>query len=98
MGDHVRAIFGGDLANWRAHDPVALAESLRDGQLALYLDCGTEDSFQFDDLAQDLHETLERRGVRHAFTLLPGRHDAAFLRERLDDGMRFLRERLPAPR
>jgi len=90
IGDHVRGLFGPELARWRAHDPVALAGNLRDGQLGLYLDCGTEDPFQFDDLAQDLHETLARRGIRHTFALVPGGHDGAFLRDRLDDGMRFL--------
>jgi S-formylglutathione hydrolase FrmB len=90
IGDHVRGLLGRDLANWRAHDPVALAETLRDGQLALYLDCGTEDEFHFDDLAQDLHQTLERRGIRHAFALVQGGHGGVFLKDRLDDGMRFV--------
>lgn len=97
IGDQLRGILGPDLANWRAHDPVALAGSLRDGQLALYLDCGTEDGFEFDDLAQDLHDTLEQRGIHHAFTLVPGgRHDGAYLRDRLDDGLRFVRDALPS--
>lgn len=98
VGDHVRGLLGPDIANWRAHDPVALAETLHDGQLALYLDCGTEDEFHFDDLAQDLHDTLERRGIHHAFALVPGGHDGGFLQDRLDDGMRFIAAHVAAPR
>ena len=97
IGDHVRGLLGDDLANWRAHDPVTLASSLRDGQLALYLDCGTEDTFHFDDLAHDLHDTLEQHGIAHAFALVHGRHDGAFLKARLDDGLRFAAEHLAAP-
>ena len=92
---HVRGILGPALVRWRAHDPVSLASSLRDGQIALYLDCGTDDGFGFDDLARDLHDALQRRGIRHAFTIVShGRHDAAFLRDRLDDGLRFVRDAL----
>jgi S-formylglutathione hydrolase FrmB len=98
IGDHVRALLGPDPANWRAHDPVALAETLQDGQLALYLDCGTEDDFGFDALAQDLHEALQRRGIRHAFALVRGGHDGDFLEQRLDDGMRFVAAHFSAQR
>lgn len=98
IGDHVRGLLGRDRANWQAHDPVALAGALRDGQLALYLDCGTEDEFGFDDLAQDLHDALQRRGIRHAFALVRGGHDGAFLKDRLDDGMRFVAAHFSAQR
>ena len=89
IGAHVRAIFGKDLANWKAHDPAALAQSLSDGDLAIYLDCGTEDVFLLHDGAQYLHDVLTDRGVRHAWYLGPGQHDFAFWADRIDDSLRF---------
>ena len=84
-----RGIFGDTIENWRAHDPAFLANSLEDGELAIYLDCGTEDEFELQHGASYLHEILESRGVAHSFTLLPGRHDAKFWSAQIDDSLAF---------
>jgi S-formylglutathione hydrolase FrmB len=98
FGAHFERIFGADLAHWRAHDPATLAAALTDGELALYLDCGTDDEFQLDDGAQHLHEVLAGAGVGHDFTLVPGgRHDLPFWRDRIDDSLRFLAAHLARP-
>jgi S-formylglutathione hydrolase FrmB len=89
IGTLVRGIFGDDVANWRAHDPAVLAGSLSDGDLAIYLDYGTEDRFALDDGARYLHEVLEARGVTHTFVLEPGGHDFAFWTTRIDDSLAF---------
>ncbi len=82
-------IFGESIENWRAHDPAFLAKSLRDGELSIYIDCGTEDEFQLQHGASYLHEILEAGSVEHSFTLLPGRHNAAFWGDRIDDSLAF---------
>jgi S-formylglutathione hydrolase FrmB len=82
-------VFGADLANWRAHDPTALAASLKDGDLALYVDCGTADDFHFQDHAQYLHEVLGKAGVSHAFELVPGGHSFALWKDRIEKGLAF---------
>jgi S-formylglutathione hydrolase FrmB len=51
IGGWVRGLLGSDLATWRAHDPIALADSLTPGALALYLDCGTEDDYLLNNQA-----------------------------------------------
>jgi S-formylglutathione hydrolase FrmB len=89
IGAHVRAVFGPDLANWKAHDPATLAARLEDGAVALYLDCGTEDVFQLHNGMQYLHDLLVERGVEHEYYLGPGRHDFTFWSERIDDSLRF---------
>ena len=89
IGQHLIRIFGRDVANWRDHDPTVLAEKLRNGDLAIYLDCGTEDEFRLHNHAAYLHEVLEGRGIEHEFTLLPGRHNRAFWSDRIDDSLRF---------
>ena len=94
IGAHVRAIFGPELANWQAHDPAYLAAQLHDGDLAIYLDCGTEDEFLLNDAAQYLHEVLTSHGIQHEWYLGPGHHDFAFWIDRIDDSLAFFASHL----
>ena len=89
MGLLLRYVFGTDLGNWRAHDPATLAGSLHDGELALYIDCGTEDQLMLETAAAYLHDVLLARGVRHHFALVPGRHDFALWSARVADSLAF---------
>jgi S-formylglutathione hydrolase FrmB len=89
IGAWVRRIFGPDIENWKAHDPATLAANLHDGDLAIYLDCGTEDDFRLQDAAQYLDAVLTEHGISHDFFLGPGRHDFAFWSDRIDDSLRF---------
>jgi S-formylglutathione hydrolase FrmB len=89
IGELIRGIFGPELANWRAHDPTTLAAQLKDGELAIYLDCGTEDMFRFQDSGQHLHDVLTARGVAHEWYLGPGKHDFSFWGDRIDDSLAF---------
>jgi len=98
LGAWVRGIFGPDLASWQAHDPAALVATLAPGELALYLDCGTEDGFLLHDGAQYLHELLTAKHIDHAFFLGPGRHDFEFWRPRLPESLAFLVAHVAAAR
>ncbi|MBZ0232406.1 MAG: esterase family protein, partial [Deltaproteobacteria bacterium] len=89
IGAHIRAIFGADVANWRAHDPAWLAKELDDGELAIYLDCGAEDRLLLQNGAQYLHDVLLARGVAHEWYLGPGDHDFGFWGQRIDDSLAF---------
>jgi putative tributyrin esterase len=89
FGAWVRSILGPDSKNWRAHDPVTLSEQLRDGELAIYIDCGTEDRFHYNDQAAYLHDVLARRGITHTYGLHPGGHDWTFWKDRIDDSLAF---------
>ncbi len=82
-------IFGTDIANWRKHDPALLAANLSNGDLAIYIDCGTEDEFRLHNGAAYLHEVLEERGIEHYFELMPGRHSLEFWADRIDDSLAF---------
>lgn len=94
--DHMRMIFGPDLDGWRAHDPAVLAEDLRPGSLALYLDCGTEDGFQLQDGAAHLSEILKERGVAHEIHLVPGNHNFGLWRARIRESLAFFARHLRA--
>ncbi len=93
----VVSIFGTDIANWRAHDPAMLAAKLADGDLAIYLDCGTDDEFQFQDQTAYLHDLLVERGVTHEYFEGPGHHDFAFWTDRIDDSLAFFAKAFGRP-
>jgi S-formylglutathione hydrolase FrmB len=98
IGRWLVGIFGPGLANWQAHDPAFLVGTLAPGELALYLDCGTEDDFALDDGAAYLHDLLVARRIDHEFFLGPGKHDNGWWGTRLPESLRFLVRHVAAPR
>ena len=97
IGAWVRGIFGSELASWQGYDPATLVAKLQPGQLAIYLDCGTEDSFALNDGAAYLHDLLLARHIDHAFFLGPGGHDFSFWIPRLPESLKFLRDHVAKP-
>lgn len=97
IGPWVRGIFGPDIATWKAHDVVELAQELAPGKVALYFDCGAEDDFALQDNVQYVHEALTARHVEHAFFLGPGKHDFAFWSARVPESLAFLRDHTARP-
>ena len=61
---------------WDAHTVINQADGLRDGELALVIDCGYQDFFY--QVNVNLHEKLMRRGVSHDFLTRPGEHNSAY--------------------
>jgi S-formylglutathione hydrolase FrmB len=92
IGEWVRGLFGPDIANWKAHDPASLINDLKPGQLALYLDCGTEDEFGLDAQAEYLHDKLNEKHLEHEFFTGPGHHSFGFWAPRLPKSLAFLRD------
>ncbi len=91
----VTPIFGLKLADWKANNPVDLVAQLKDGDIAIYLDAGTNDSFAFHDGAAHLSEVLTSAAIKHEFHLIEGGgHDANFWRSRIDDSLRFFAQYL----
>jgi len=89
-------VFGPDLANWKAHDPAALVQTLAPGGPALYLDCGTED-FIYEHTAY-VHDLLVARGIEHVFFVGPGEHEYTFWVPRVRESLAFLRAHTTAAR
>lgn len=98
IGAWIGQLLGTDIASWRAHDVVSLAEKLPSGKLALYFDCGTEDEYNLQDNVQYVHEALTKQGVEHEFFLGPGKHDFAFWAARLPHSLAFARKHTAKPR
>lgn len=78
MIDYVVGVFGRDRALWEADDPELLIQKMTPGKPALYLDCGTEDEFHFQDVAAYIHDTLTARKIEHAYFIGPGHHSFDF--------------------
>lgn len=95
----LKLLFGSDIANWRAHDPAYLVGDLRPGELALYLDCGTDDVFRLDNGMRYLHDLLAAKHIDHAFYVGEGgKHDFSFWRPRLPESLAFLTAHVSAAR
>ena len=87
----LKLLFGSDIESWRGHDPAFLVGSLQPGELALYMDCGTDDVFHFDNGMRYLHDLLTARHIEHAFYVGEGgKHDFSFWRPRLPESLKFL--------
>jgi S-formylglutathione hydrolase FrmB len=98
IGRTMRAIYGPELAVWKANDPATLAAGLASGDVAIYLDAARQDELALDDGAQHLHAILMARGVEHAWYIGPGHHDFDFVVSRLDDGLRWMAAQLATAR
>jgi len=92
LGEWVLAVFGTNIDTWRAYDPTFLAQKLKPGTLAIYLDCGTEDEFLFNHSVQYLHDLLLDRGIKHEYFLGPGHHTFDFWRDRVPLSLAYLRD------
>jgi S-formylglutathione hydrolase FrmB len=79
-----------DRAFWDRNSPFTLA---RNGPLPagfkIYFDCGTDDTFGFNRGAQEFHDLLASRGIRHEFHLYPGGHDLSYFAEHLPASLEF---------
>lgn len=98
----LEAAFGApvDVAYWRANHPNAIAhddpERLRG--LAIYLECGDEDSFGSHRGVEHLHRILFDRGIPHAYRLVRGAdHIGATFPARFRDAMAFLAQVIAPP-
>jgi S-formylglutathione hydrolase FrmB len=76
------ALFGNpiDPAFWNANSPFVLAKrnAAAVAGLKIYFDCGSEDSFGFDQGARDLDEELAALKVKHEFHIYPGGHGVEY--------------------
>lgn len=74
---------------WESHTVVNQVDSLRDGELAIVLDCGYDDFFYEVNVA--LHEKLRAQGVGHDFVTRPGGHTGEYWSNALPYELLFFR-------
>jgi len=87
------ALFGNpiDPAFWNENSPFVLARrnAAEIARLKIYFDCGSEDSFGFDQGARDLHEELDKLKVKHEFHIYPGGHGVDYFLAHVAASMEF---------
>ncbi|MBO7742058.1 MAG: hypothetical protein J6S21_05835 [Victivallales bacterium] len=64
--------------NWESHTVINAAKDLKNGELAIALDCGVDDFFIGVNRA--LHKQLIKQKVDHDYTERPGVHNSAYWR------------------
>jgi S-formylglutathione hydrolase FrmB len=75
---------------WDLNSPLTLAEHPeRFSHLKLYLDCGDQDRYGFEEGAHLLHRELEAKGFTHEFALRPGGHGWSYLNQYLKYSLLF---------
>ncbi len=78
---------------WNANNPMALAKKLKpDTGLAIYFDCGSEDSYGFDEGCRELAQLLTTQKVPHETAIRPGGHGWEFLRDSFPHSLAFMKK------
>lgn len=74
--------------NWEKYTVINLAQELKDGELAISIDCGSEDFFIGVNRA--LHRQLLEAGVKHGYTEMPGSHNWGYWNDAIKRQMLFI--------
>lgn len=75
---------------WDDHTVITQLDSIRNGDLALIIDCGADDFFLKVNLS--LHRQLADRGIAHDFIVRPGAHTLEYWNNSIDYQWLFFRK------
>lgn len=67
---------------WEEHTAIHLIEGLKDGELAIIIDCGVDDFFYPVNL--EFHQCLLEKKIAHDFISRPGNHDRKYWNNAID--------------
>jgi S-formylglutathione hydrolase FrmB len=81
--------FPPDRAFWDSNNPLEIARTANLAGLAIYFDCGSEDSYGFYGGAKALDKTLTARRIPHEFHIYPGGHDWTYFAQHLPESLEF---------
>jgi len=76
--------------NWEKNSVINLAKTLKDGDLAISIDCGDHDFFLKVNRA--LHKQLQNDGIKHRYIEKPGIHNWIYWKEAIKRQMPFITE------
>ena len=93
LGRLLGGVFGNpiNIAHWQQNNPFDLARKnqIQIKTQAVYINCGQQDDFGFEDGASRMHKQLQAEGVRHEFHLYPGGHTADYFLSHLGETIEF---------
>ncbi|KAI7258584.1 hypothetical protein KC345_g10526 [Hortaea werneckii] len=70
-------------------DPLIFAKDMDLSSLAVYLDCGDEDSYRFYEGTEQLYKLLKSKGVAAEYHLEKGKHDGECWQSHMDEYLIF---------
>ncbi len=76
-----------NMENWETHTVIHAAKSLKNGELAIAVDCGAGDFFF--NVNKNLHELLTQMKVDHDYTIRPGHHNWSYWRNAFPHAVLF---------
>ena len=93
LGRLLGGVFGNpvNVAHWQQNNPFDLARKnqIQIKTQAIYINCGQQDDFGFEDGASRMHKQLLAEGVRHEFHLYPGGHSADYFLSHMGETIEF---------
>lgn len=75
---------------WEQHTVINEVDRLKNGDLAIIIDCGYGDFFY--EVNQDLHKKLIKYKIDHDFQVRPGVHNAEYWRNSIDYQILFFKK------
>ncbi len=95
LATEVADVFGDpiDAAKWKSVNPLHLAASLDPSKApAIYLDCGAQDRYAFDDGCRTLGKLLEDRRIPRTCEIRPGNHGWDYLKDAHPIALRWIKD------
>jgi len=93
LGGVLGAVYGKpiNVIHWNENSPFVLAKknavSLR--RLAIYFNCGQDDNYGFEKGAAQLHDQLQKEGVKHEYHAYAGDHSLTYFLSHFAEVMEF---------
>ena len=75
---------------WDNHTVINQLDRLKDGSLAIIIDCGADDFFL--QVNKAAHEALLKRGIGHDFIIRPGAHNPRYWNNAIDYQVLFFKK------
>ena len=75
---------------WDKHTVITQLDSLKNGDLAISIDCGESDFFL--EVNKAFHRELLKRGIAHDFTTRPGAHNRTYWANSIDYQLLFFKK------
>ncbi len=86
-------VFGNpiNITHWQQNNPFELARrnKVQIKTQAIYINCGQQDDFGFQEGAEKMHKQLAAEGIAHEFHLYPGSHNADYFLSHLGETIEF---------
>ena len=93
LGGVLSAVFSSpiNVPHWNENNPLLLAKknAVPIKRLAIYFNCGQDDNYGFEKGAAQLHDELQKEGVKHEYHSYPGDHSIGYFLSHFAEVMEF---------